>query len=206
MPPNKRRGPAKRSGLKAVPDPVDESAPKDADTPFPMSAREKQESVGAENMAKGRARLAELRANARAAREAGVPTRLSLYREGKLPFDEWTDEELGKGRPAGLNGIFDGAGPKFTPKEHAQIRVALLKRGERLLESYYVGALKVLEEVARSGESEPSRVKAANLIIERTAGRTVEKIEIKSSDPWQDILDEVLEDEVLERMQDSPTE
>lgn len=173
------------------------------DTPFPLTAAEARARSGAINMARGReARAAKQRA-ANVAREAGEQSRLEQWRAGKLPFDDWTDDELSHGRPTNRDGSYGGIQPKFTPREHASIRSALLRRGEKMLESYYMGALKVLEEVASGGESEPSRVKAANLIIERTAGRTVEKIEIKSSDPWQDILDEVLEDEVLERMTDT---
>ena len=203
MPPIKRRGTAKPSRLRSVPDPATESAPPDVDTPFPMTPRERSSAAGRVNLAKMRETKRLNQAQATRDRLAGVPTRYQLYCDGKLPLDEWTEAELSHGRPASRDGSFDGPGPKFTPREHQAIRAALLRHGEKLLASYYPGALKVLEEVASYGESEPSRVKAANLLIERIAGRTVEKIEIKSSDPWQDILDEIMEDDVLTRMADS---
>jgi hypothetical protein len=43
-------------------------------------------------------------------------------------------------------------------------------------------------------------IKAADLLIQRVAGKTPDKIEVHSADPWQDILDKVLDDEVLERV------
>ena len=196
MPPNQRRGKPKPSGLKVVPDPVGESG---ADTPFPIDAREAMLA----NLAKGRAKRALRQTEAKASRAAGEPSRVELYRAGKLPISEWTGDELAHGRPTNLDGSFGGIPPKFSPRESAAIRAQLLRHGDTLMQSWYPKMLKVLEEVATSGESEPSRVKAANLLIERIAGRTVERIEIKSADPWQDILDEIMNDDVLTRMQDS---
>jgi len=196
MPPSKRRGPAKPSAS-----PADTSMP--VDTPFPMTARERSSAVGRANLAKFREAKAAKQAGARARREDGEPSPLERYRAGTYPITEWSEAELSHGQPANRDGGFDGASPKFTAREHAAIRAQLLRHGEKLLASWYPGALKVLEEVARTGESEPSRVKAANLMIERIAGRTIEKIELKSADPWADILEEVLEDEVLERVQDT---
>jgi hypothetical protein len=135
---------------------------------------------------------------ARAAKAAGERKRLDLYRAGELPISEWTDDELKHCRPANLDGGFAGSPVKLTAKEYNAIKRELLARGQRMLDSYYHDALKVLHEIATDVVApEAARVKAANLIVERTAGKVPERVEIKSSDPWQDILDEVLDDEVL---------
>jgi hypothetical protein len=154
--------------------------------------------AGKRNMEKGREARARRAAESKAKREAGERSRLELYRAGELPLTEWTDEELQRCRPANLDGGYAGALPRLTSKEYAAIKREMLVRGQRMLDSYYHDAVKVLHEIATDPIApEPARVKAANLIIERTAGKVVERVEIKSSDPWQDILDEVLDDEVL---------
>lgn len=183
-----RSGPKKRPAESSMPE----------DVPFPMTPKERR----LDGRARGLAKIKAERQLHAAKRAAGERTRLELYRAGELKIEDWTIDEVSHGQPANLNGGYEGAHVNFSGKQNAEIRRELLRRGEKQLSSYYVGALKVLEEIAEYGISEPSRVKAANLIVERIAGRTVEKIEIKSSDPWADILEEVLADEVLERMGD----
>jgi hypothetical protein len=130
----------------------------------------------------------------------GEKSRLQMYKDGELPISEWTEEELKRGRPANLGGTFEGNANivRLSSREYQALRAELLKRGQRMLDSMYHDAVKVLHEIAVDPVApEAARVKAANLIVERAAGKVVERVEIKSSDPWQDILDDVLNDEVL---------
>lgn len=176
---------------------ADDREPRNIET-APSAASAERARAGRKNLERGRAERARKQADARARREAGESKRIDLYREGRLPLSEWTDEELQRGRPSNIDGGFSGVQPRFTAKEHSAIKRELLARGTRMLDSMYFDAIKVLHSVATDPVApESARVKAASLIIERTAGRVPEKIEIKSSDPWQDILDEVLDDEVL---------
>lgn len=124
--------------------------------------------------------------------------------DGEYPVSEWTDREVQKGRPEGRDG-FGGPFPNFNGKQHAEIKRELLKRGQRKMDGLYTVAIKALAEVAEHGENESARVKAAQELINRTAGKTPDRVEIKSSDPWQDILDDIMNDEVLERVNTSDT-
>lgn len=134
---------------------------------------------------------------ARAARARGDKTPLQRYLDGEYPVREWDMDELERGYPKTLGGSFNGQPPRMPGRTHGEIRREVLRRGDQQLNGMYLVSLKVLQEIAEHGENEAARVKAANLLIERTAGKAVERIEIKSSDPWQDILDEVLDDDVL---------
>lgn len=64
----------------------------------------------------------------------------------------------------------------------------------------YRDAIRVLRDVAINGENESARTKAALALIERVGGKVPERLEVHSADPWQDILEDVLSDEVLERV------
>jgi hypothetical protein len=135
----------------------------------------------------------------RALRAAGVKSNLELYRAGEYPVSAWTDDEVSRGRPAGLGGTYEGT-VSLTAKQQQEIKKELLRRGQGQFDSMYVDAIKVLHRVAMYGEQDSARVKAAELLIQRVAGKTPDKIELHSADPWQDILDKVLDDEVLERV------
>ena len=132
----------------------------------------------------------------------GGRSNLDRYLAGEYPVTEWTDQEVRKGRPEGANG-FSGRIPTLTGRQHAEIKRELLRRGQNYVDSMYPVALKVLAEVALYGEKDADRVKAALALAERTAGKVPERIELKSSDPWQDILDEIMTDDVLPKT-DSP--
>lgn len=142
-------------------------------------------------------------AGVRERRAAGEKTPLEKFRAGEYPISEWSDEEVFKGKPRAMDGTFSGAMPRFTGREHQQIKAELLKRGQRKMDGMFAEVVDVLHKVALYGETESARVKAAQILMERVAGKVPDKIEIKSSDPWQDILDEIMDDEVLQRMNET---
>jgi hypothetical protein len=85
----------------------------------------------------------------------------------------------------------------MTGRQLAEVKRELLKRGQRKFDSLYGVAIKTLAEVAEYGEKDSDRVKAALAIKEMVAGKVPDRIEVKSSDPWQDILDEIMTDDVM---------
>ena len=148
-----------------------------------------------EALARGRATRAANTARRRELRAAGVKSNIERWRDGEYPPSMWTDEEIKRGRPAHEDGTFQGPPPSMTGKQAAEIRDELLKRGQRKMDAMFDLALETLKSVAIAGEQDSARVKAALAIIERVAGKVPDKVEIKSSDPWQDILDEIIADE-----------
>jgi hypothetical protein len=187
----------KRTTLSLVGSVADSSAPKVSEE----RARKRNEAL-IKARATANANKAKRDAERVALREAGVPTPLERFRAGEYPVSEWSIEEIKRGRPANRDGTFDGPWPRLTGKQQSDIRRELLKRGQAEFDQAHVEAIKVLVQIAKSGEKDGDRVKAALAIIERVAGKVPDKVEIKSSDPWQDILDEIMDDEVLHRMSD----
>lgn len=138
------------------------------------------------------------------AKAAGVKSNLQRFRDGEYPVSDWTDDEVFKGRPINLDGTFGGTFPNFTGRQNQQIKAELLKRGQREIDSMYKDVVKVLHHVALHGDTDAARVKAADLLMQRTAGKVTERIEVHQADPWQDMLDEIMDDDVLQRMSNNP--
>ena len=156
-------------------------------------------SKSAEALVRGRAKRDANTARRRELRAQGVKSGIQRWRDGEYPPSMWTDEEVRRGRPAHEDGTFQGPPPSMTGKQAAEIRAELLKRGQRRMDEMFDVALDTLKSVAQHGEQDSARVKAAQLIIERVAGKVPDKMEIKSSDPWQDIIDEIMLDEDIVR-------
>lgn len=183
------------------------TSPAEASKPAAQRNRKRTTEERNAQLAEARKRAAETKraqGERRAAlRAAGVRPGLERYRAGEYPVSAWTDEEVARGKPANIDGSFEGPMPTLSGKQQAEIKKELLRRGQRQFDSLYVDAIRALHSVAMHGENESAIVKAADLLIQRVAGKTPERIEIKSADPWQDILDDVLSDEVLERVTES---
>jgi hypothetical protein len=154
------------------------------------------------NLAKAR-EVREARRAAAAAEFGSGPTNLERYRAGEYPVTEWDNTEVARGRPRGIDGGLGGQFPNLTGKQQAEIKRELLRRGQRRMDGLFGVAVSTLADVAKNGENESARVKAATELMNRVAGKTPDRIEIKSSDPWQDILDDIMDDEVLQRVNEA---
>jgi hypothetical protein len=101
-----------------------------------------------------------------------------------------TPEELVRGQLRAEDGTFRGAPPKFIPAEfYQECTRELLKRGEVLWKDAYHEAIKVFTAVANNENFEPKdRLKAAQYIIERVAGKTPERIEVAQAQPWETLI------------------
>lgn len=190
----------KRASLKVVKTAAEASKPEEHEDSRKAASRARSNAA----LVEGRRRSAETRA-AKAAKAAERRTRgersnLELYKAGEYPVTAWDDAEIKRGRPRNLDGSFGGAWPNFTGAQQASIRRELLRRGQSDFDSMYRDAIRVLRDVAINGENESARTKAALALIERVGGKVPERLEVHSADPWQDILEDVLSDEVLERV------
>lgn len=190
----------KRASLKVVKTAAEASKPEEHEDSRKAASRARSNAA----LVEGRKRAAETkrkRAEAKAAAVArGEVPRAELFRRGEYPVTAWEDAEIKRGRPRNLDGSFTGAWPNFTGAQQASIRRELLRRGQSDFDSMYRDAIRVLRDVAINGENESARTKAALALIERVGGKVPERLEVHSADPWQDILEDVLSDEVLERV------
>lgn len=155
-----------------------------------------------------RAKAARARAEREARAEAGIPepkSRLLQLLAGDIEVRELDDDELRKGKCRDRLGEF--AGPdQLWPRKIAQQRTAeLLRRGQDRATSLVPSMMKVLMGIALDPlAKEADRIKAANILLERGAGRVTEHVVVHSSDPWQDILDGVIYDG--QEAQQTPTQ
>lgn len=149
-----------------------------------------QKAAGAANLASGHKHQAELRA----AREAGIPTRYELYKRGELKVTDLDDEEVAQQRFRDRAGGFNGRPPVLTGKQQAEFRRELLRRGQRSLDSMYIEALGVLKEIAKSAVAEDrDRLKAADMLIQRVAGKVPDRVELGPVDAFSGVLEGIID-------------
>lgn len=113
-------------------------------------------------------------------------------------------EELVRGQMKAEDGTWRGAPPKWIPAEfHNECTRELLKRGDILWREAYLDAIKVFMDIARNELLEPQhRLKAAQYVVERIAGKTPEKIEVAVAQPWETLISGIVaeaEDDAIAR-------
>jgi hypothetical protein len=119
-------------------------------------------------------------------------SRNQMLMEGEITVEDLDDEELQHFRGRDKDGEFKGRVPPLPPKIREAIRQKLLQQMQTIVEGFAPRAAAVLESIAEGGEHEPSRVKAAELLLQRSAGKVPDKVLIGSADPWADALEEFL--------------
>lgn len=113
-------------------------------------------------------------------------------------------EELVRGQMKAEDGTWRGAPPKWIPAEfHNECTRELLKRGDLLWREAYLDAIQVFMAIARNEDIEPQhRLKAAQYVVERIAGKTPEKIEVAVAQPWETLISGIVaeaEDDAIAR-------
>jgi hypothetical protein len=131
-------------------------------------------------------------------RDGGVPgkTRWRQLCDGDITVASLETVELQRMQTKDAIGAFGGTAPKNVPAHIARdMRAELLKRGQSIIDSAYVDAVEVLASVMRSKSARSNdRIRAAQLIVERSAGRMPETVRIEGTAKW----DETFEDGVVE--------
>lgn len=122
--------------------------------------------------------------------------RLAKLISGEIAVEDLDDEELARGMPRDAGGHFRGRPPKMIPKDlHDRMVRELLKRGQQLFQSEFVDAIKVLGNIANDPRAPfGDRIRAANLIVERVAGKTPDKLEVAVENPWETIINRIVVD------------
>jgi hypothetical protein len=128
------------------------------------------------------------------------------FLEGRLTIEEMDDEEIARAQFRSADGTFRGRPPKTVPRTFAQqVTRELLRRGESSVRRYFLASIQTLGEIATEGEKDSDRVRAANLLIERVAGKVPERVVVSEGVPeWEGAMDDLsaVEDEKIKRAQE----
>ena len=112
--------------------------------------------------------------------------------EGEEDLSVWSEEELIRGVRRGRDGRFRKA-PLVIPKAvHDELVKRKMAKAYNLLRESTYDAVQVLVEVAKDAEADPAvRVKAAELILDRTLGKAPQHVAVDvtgDSPAWQQLV------------------
>jgi hypothetical protein len=128
-----------------------------------------------------------------------IPLRWQMVMDGRIKVDELDDEELRRGQLKDKNGHFSGATPKMVPRD---IILAMQREGYRRHMEWVaemVGdAQQAIRELTNSRKLMPgdaTRLKAAEMILERYAGKVPDRVEMTTQEKkYERVLDDILVD------------
>lgn len=127
---------------------------------------------------------------------------------GTLTMQEFVEtlspEELVRGQLKDYEGKFRGRPPKWIPAEFYQACIRqLLKQGDAMWREAFFESIKTFTQIAQDTRLDPKdRLKAAQYVIERVAGKTPDKVEVSVVQPWEQIIGGIVaeaEDEAIAR-------
>ena len=115
---------------------------------------------------------------------APPPERYRAFIDGDLTVEDLDDEEIQRMQLRNERGTFQGNPPVSLPREFIQaIRIEQQRRFAHWINTTVPGAQKAVVELMNSKKLMPgdaTRLKAAQEIIERYAGKTPDRIEVKA--------------------------
>jgi hypothetical protein len=122
------------------------------------------------------------------------PSRWQQLLAGDITVEDLELDELQRMQCHDRQGNFAGKAPAIPAKLAREMKGELLRRGQALIDSAYPEAVKYLttclsDTSVRAGD----RLKAAQLLIERGAGRMPETVRVEKAATW----DETFEDGVV---------
>lgn len=105
-------------------------------------------------------------------------SRYQQLMDGELTVDDLDDEEIMNGKCKDKDGHFRGRPPKTFPRAlHDALHKEYQKRMQEKLNDYGELAISTLADVASSRmAAAPARVRAAEVLLERTMGKVPDKI------------------------------
>lgn len=116
---------------------------------------------------------------------------------GEFTWDEFVatldSSEIARGQLKDKAGHFRGRPPALVPRGFFDAcRKELMKRAQSEYEKAYLAAIEAMTKIAKGeemGAKPADKIKAAQFIIERLEGKTPERVEIKMSDPFADLVE-----------------
>jgi len=126
-----------------------------------------------------------------------VTGRYADFLAGEITVEDLDDEEVARGRLRAADGSFRGRPPVTIPQEMVQAmkREWLSRANARLAEALLENGIGTLTEIAGNPLVDPAvRVRAADLLMNRTMGKVPDKIEVAAEDPVETLFRKILSD------------
>lgn len=151
----------------------------------------------AEEAAKRAEEVAAARAEAPLPKRAGqaltvhVTGRMKQLIEGTISVDDLDDEELQRGQVKDQNGRFTGSKSDMVPRKlHDEMMRRILKRGAEKWRTDYFAAIDAVVGIMKDEDLDANiRLKAADMVLNRVAGKAIEKVELSVEvKPWEHML------------------
>lgn len=115
---------------------------------------------------------------------APPPERYRAFIDGELTVEDLDDEEISRAQLRASDGTFRGGVPMSLPREFVRaIQVEQQRRFHQWIAKNLEDAQKAVMELVNSKSLTPgdaTRLKAAQEIIERFAGKTPDRVEVKA--------------------------
>jgi len=138
-----------------------------------------------------------------------VSPRAHLLTTGAISVADLDDEELLRGQVRDADGKFRSGPLRQIPKEfHDELMRRILEKGTDKLRKQYLNAIDVMVDIMNDNTQDAAlRVRTAQYIIERLAGKTPDKVEaVVAVKPWEialkgiirEVPAEVLDAEVVD--------
>ena len=156
-------------------------------------ASKKAADAGRANLAKGREVKDAARAKAREEGREPASSRWAKLLSGTLTVKDLDDEELAKMRVRGKDGGFSGSRKPIPSHLAQQMQQEAIKRANDQFRLAAPKAVKRLLEIAEDSETKDAdAIRALQIILERSLGKTPEVIRIDGASPFDAVTMEAL--------------
>lgn len=119
-----------------------------------------------------------------------VTHRAAQFMRGEITVRDLDDEELKRGRFRDSDGKFRGRSASLIPAEfHEEVMRRMLERGTEKIQHDFITAIETVVDVMKYSTDDAVRLRAANVIIERYAGKTADRVDLTVAvKPWEQTL------------------
>jgi hypothetical protein len=128
-------------------------------------------------------------------KRARVSQRMQLLMDGTIKVEDLDDEEIIRGQLRDRNGRFTGTKAALIPRAmHDEMMRRVLTRGQEKMRDDYFSAVDTISTIMKDTQVEPAiRLRAADMIITRVAGKPVEKVELSVEvKPWEKAMTHIV--------------
>lgn len=129
----------------------------------------------------------------REAKEGKPKSRWKQLCDGEITVGQLDLDELKRMQTKDALGAFGGRAPAVPARLARDMKAELLRRGQAIIDSAYPEAVALLQSVVADKRQKTSdRIKAAQLLVERSAGRMPETVRLEKTATWDETFEDVV--------------